>query len=107
MSPQGVCSYPRYHLPGPGGPHANPTAQSPHNHPAPAPHDWNLKYNPAGADGRCRILVTLDGRSSQLDLKEGEKAAGAEFDHFGIITTWIDGNGQNVYFDDLTYTLRQ
>ena len=24
-------------------------------------------------------------------------------DRFGLITTWIDGNGQRVYFDDLTY----
>jgi hypothetical protein len=23
------------------------------------------------------------------------------------VTTWIDGNAQHVYFDDLTYTVRQ
>jgi hypothetical protein len=28
-------------------------------------------------------------------------------DHFGLITTWIDGNEQHAYFDDLTYTFRQ
>ena len=34
----------------------------------------------------------------------GHRAAGARFDRFGLITTWIDGNGQLVYFDDLRYT---
>ncbi len=28
-------------------------------------------------------------------------------DRFGLVTTWIDGHGQHVYFDDLTYTCRQ
>jgi hypothetical protein len=31
----------------------------------------------------------------------------ARFDRFGIVTTWIDGNAQDVYFDDLRYTFRQ
>ena len=26
---------------------------------------------------------------------------------FGILTTWVDGNGQNLYLDDLTYTSGQ
>ena len=30
---------------------------------------------------------------------------GTHFNRFGIITTHIDGNGQTVYFDDLTYTV--
>jgi hypothetical protein len=36
----------------------------------------------------------------------GSRAIGQKinFDRFGIITTHIDGNGQTVYFDDLTYT---
>src|SRR5207302_4513691 len=29
------------------------------------------------------------------------------FDRFGIVTTWIDGNAQRLYFDDLTYTCAQ
>ena len=37
-----------------------------------------------------------------LDLRPGVRAAGARFNRFGIVTTWIDGNGQRVYFDDLT-----
>jgi hypothetical protein len=40
-----------------------------------------------------------------LNLDPGHKQIGAEFDRFGIITTHIDGNGQHVYFDDLTYSI--
>ena len=29
------------------------------------------------------------------------------FDRFGLVTPWIDGNGQVVYFDDVTYTTGQ
>jgi len=40
-------------------------------------------------------------------LRPGDKEDGAHFNRFGIITTWIDGNGQRIYFDDLTYTFQQ
>ena len=30
---------------------------------------------------------------------------GRDRNRFGIVTTHIDGNGQTVYFDDLTYTV--
>jgi hypothetical protein len=43
----------------------------------------------------------------RLGLKKGDRAAGARFDRFGLVTTWVDGNGQRVYFDDLTYTCKQ
>jgi hypothetical protein len=68
---------------------------------------WSLEYSPAGAGGRGRIAVRLGKQSVGLDLKEGDRAAGARFDRFGMITTWVDGNGQHVSFDDLTYTARQ
>ena len=51
--------------------------------------------------------MTLDDRSVSLDLGAGHQRAGARFVRFGIITTWIDGNAQHIYFDDLTYTSRQ
>jgi hypothetical protein len=70
-------------------------------------HTWNLTYSPKEANGHGRISVTLDGQTVHLDMEPGSKSAGARFDRFGIITTWIDGNGQQVYFDDLTYTIRQ
>ncbi len=67
-------------------------------------HAWSLDYDPEGAGGKGRILVTLDGHSVTMDLGQGDKREGTKFNRFGIVTTWIDGNGQRVYFDDLNYT---
>jgi hypothetical protein len=67
-------------------------------------HDWALQYDPRGEG---KITVSLDGRSVEIALKPGQKDAATVFDRFGFITTWIDGNGQKVYFDDLTYTVSQ
>jgi hypothetical protein len=39
-----------------------------------------------------------------VNLAPGHKDVGATFDRFGITTTWIDGNGQHIYLDDITYT---
>jgi hypothetical protein len=68
------------------------------------PHDWTLDYDPSAAGGHGRITLTLDGRSATLDLQPGHRAGAPAFDRFGLVTTWIDGNGQTIYFDDLTYT---
>ena len=43
------------------------------------------------------------GRDTEAQGSGGNR--GAHFNRFGIITTHIDGNGQTVYFDDLTYTV--
>ena len=67
-------------------------------------HDWFLRYDPAGANGKGQITVGLDEQTCTLDLGPGDKDAGATFDRFGICTPWIDGNSVTVYFDDLTYT---
>ncbi|WP_165247275.1 hypothetical protein [Paludisphaera soli] len=78
-------------------------AGSPHIYPDGASHAWSLSYDP---EGPGRITVRLDDRSVTLDVGEAAKADGARFDRFGLVTTWIDGNGQHVFFDDLTYTCR-
>ena len=70
-------------------------------------HDWTLEYSPAAAGGRGQITLTLDRKAVRLDLNEATRASGTRFDRFGIVTTWIDGNSQNIFFDDLTYTCRQ
>jgi hypothetical protein len=67
-------------------------------------HEWTLAYSPKG---KGRITVTLDGKAASLELSAAHRALGASFDRFGIVTTHIDGNGQQVWFDDLTYTCRQ
>ncbi len=65
--------------------------------------EWSLVYDPAG-DGT--VTLTVDGESTRMELAPGDKE-GVTFDRFGLLTTWIDGNGQTVYFDDLTYTVSQ
>lgn len=73
-------------------------------YPDSAAHAWTLEYDPAAANGRGQIVVALDGVGVRLDLEPGLKMAGAHFNRFGLITTHRDGNGQRIYFDDLTYT---
>lgn len=79
----------------------------PYIYPDDKAHQWTLHYSPLAADGKGRITLSLDGKSVVLDLQEGHKKAGAHFNRFGFITTWVDGNGQHIYFDDLTYTSTQ
>jgi hypothetical protein len=80
---------------------------APYLYPDGVPRKWSLRYAPEEADGRGRITLTLGERSVSLDLGAGHRGSGTRFDRFGFITTWIDGNGQQVYFDDLTYTWKQ
>ena len=90
-----------------GGASSGMGANPPRIYPDGAAHDWTLEYDPAAANGNGRIIVSLDGNAVSMDLAPGAKTAGAEFDRFGLVTPWIDGNGQHVYFDDLSYTCRQ
>jgi hypothetical protein len=105
-SSEGFCFYPVARLPGRDGA-ASPDLRTVRILPDGAAHDWTMEYDPAGANGRGRITLALDGRRIHLDLNEGDKASGARFDRFGFVTPWIDGNGQVVYFDDLTYSVNQ
>jgi hypothetical protein len=71
------------------------------------PHGWTLSYHPAVSGGGGKIALSLDGRTAQVNLRPQDRLPGGLFDRFGIVTTWIDGNGQSIYFDDLTYTATQ
>jgi hypothetical protein len=70
-------------------------------------HDWSLEYNPGGVQGRGQITLALDGKSNTFDLEPGAKRHHTTFDRFGIVTSWIDGNSQDVYWDDIAYTIGQ
>jgi hypothetical protein len=105
-SREGFHFYPAYRNHG-GGISSGMGPTPPRIYPDGAAHDWTLHYDPAAANGNGRITVTLDGKSTSIDLAPGDKAAGGHFDRFGLVTPWIDGNGQHAYFDDLTYTSSQ
>jgi hypothetical protein len=66
-----------------------------------------MEYNPDGAGGNGQITVTLDGKSNTFEFEAGAKAHRTTFDRFGIVTSWIDGNSQEVYWDDISYTVGQ
>src|SRR6266705_3139593 len=81
------------------------TPKPPYIYPNGESRDWTLDYDPDGNGGTGSIIVTLDGQAVTLNLDSGHKQIGAHFNRFGIITTHIDGSGQTVYLDDLTYTI--
>jgi len=85
--------------------HGHAARAAPHIYPDSAIHDWTLEYDPLAAGGKGQI--TLDKRSVSQNLANGHKTAGARLNRFGLITTWVDGNSQTIYFDDLTYTCKQ
>ena len=70
-------------------------------------HNWSFEYDPSAADDHGVMRIMLDEQTAMLQLRDGDKSSGATFDRFGIVTSWIDGNSQNVYFDDITYTVSQ
>jgi len=105
-SSEGFFFYPVYHTKGDQGRYPR-LRDCPRIYPDGASHDWSLEYDPDGAGGKGQITVSLDGHSATFALEESAKASGTRFDRFGIVTSWIDGNSQNVYWDDITYTVKQ
>jgi hypothetical protein len=105
-SREGFFAYPAYRVRGDGQGHAAGDDR-PRVLPDGTGHDWSLIYDPMAAGRRGRITLIVDGKAAAVDLGAGHRATGAKFDRFGLVTTWIDGNAQRVYFDDLTYTCEQ
>jgi hypothetical protein len=71
------------------------------------PHDWSFEFSPDANQGNGQITVTLDSQRVDLPLALGHRSQPTSFNRFGLLTTWVDGNSQTIYFDDLTYTFRQ
>jgi hypothetical protein len=78
----------------------------PHILPDGAPHEWEMEFLP-DAGGAGRIRLRFDKQVCALELSAEDLAGNVRFDRFGLITTWIDGNGQHIYFDDIHYTFAQ
>ncbi len=70
-------------------------------------HAFRFTYDPKDNGGVGRIRVWLDEEEFTLDLKPEQRAAGARFDHFGLMNLRRGGKYVTVYFDDLTYTARR
>jgi hypothetical protein len=130
-SAEGFYLYPTYGLDQEGvradGGRGSPTP--PYIYPDGESRPWTLDYHPDSNGGTGSITVTLGapaprqsgfgpaggpaprrsgragGQAVTLNLDPGHKQIGAHFNRFGIITTHIDGSGQTVYFDDLSYTI--
>jgi hypothetical protein len=105
-SREGFFFAPTYRVNGDGRGYASDT-KPPYIYPDGKSRAWTLDYSPSQSSGGGRITVTLDGQQIRLELSRDHRATGAEFDRFGIVTTWVDGNGQHIYFDDLNYTCSQ
>jgi hypothetical protein len=75
--------------------------------PTKAPRTFAFHYEPNADYGGGRMIVTLDGESSTLDLTADQRAVAGPFDRFGIAN--LRGGGKYVvaYFDDLSYTVRR
>jgi hypothetical protein len=105
-SSEGFCFYPVYRTQGRQS-RISAARRFNHIYPDGKDHHWSLDYDPLGASGKGEITVVFDGDSRTFDLEEGDRSAGTTFDRFGIVTSWIDGNSQNIYWDDITYTVTQ
>ena len=70
-------------------------------------HMFRFNYNPKDNHGVGRVSVWLDQQQFILDLKPEQRAAGARFDHFGLMNRRKGGKYVTLYFDDLTYTARR
>lgn len=101
-SSEGFLVYPLYGVDREAqGSHAGRESRRPYIYPDGRPHEWTLEYSPVG---NGKLTVALDGQPVTLELTRAHREIGARFDRFGIVTTHIDGNAQEVYFDDLKYT---
>lgn len=105
-SAQGFFVYPVYRVHGDGA-NGGITPGSRLIYPDGTPHIWALEYTPPADGADARVTLTVDDTTVTMPVNAEHVAAGASFDRFGLVTPWIDGNGQVAYFDDLTFTAKQ
>jgi hypothetical protein len=71
------------------------------------PLPFKVVYDPKANNNLGRLTVTIDGKSSSMDLTEKQRSSGVRFDRFGIANTRDGGKYVVIYFDDLNYTARR
>ena len=70
-------------------------------------HGWTMLYDPDAEGGLGQITTTLDGYARSLTLNAGDKADGATFDRFGMMSWNNGGHYVDAYFDDVAYTVAE
>ena len=68
------------------------------------PHDFSFEYTPPKGDKPGSLTARLDSEIVSLSFPADHLKIGAHFNRLGLISTHTDGNGQHLYFDDLTFT---
>lgn len=83
------------------------TAKFPIIKPDGAVHTWSFEYRPNTKPNSSTIVISLDGVAQEHEFATSDSLEQTVCDRFGIITSWIDGNSQDVFLDDLRYTVSQ
>jgi hypothetical protein len=70
---------------------------------------FSFDYDPAANDGQGRIIAKLDDQVVTIDAKKNQilRSGGGTFDRFGLLNVRSGGKYVEVYFDDLTYTVKR
>jgi hypothetical protein len=68
---------------------------------------FSFDYDPSANNSRGRITAKLDDAVITVDLKKEMRRVGAHFDRFGLMNARSGGKYVEVYFDDLTYTVKR
>lgn len=105
-SSEGFFVYPGYRVEGDGESRGYGQGRA-RIYPDGKPHEWTLEYTPPTGSTDASIVLTFDGVTVTQSVDPDRLTVGATFNRFGLITPWIDGNGQVVYFDDLDFTIEQ
>ncbi|MBX3176593.1 MAG: hypothetical protein KF886_04475 [Candidatus Hydrogenedentes bacterium] len=71
------------------------------------PVPFSFDYDPDANGGVGRVTYTIGGNEGGFDLSAEQREAGARFDRFGLACVRRGGNSIEIYFDDLTYTVRR
>lgn len=99
-SGEGFYVYPVVRSGGDAGGSA-PYSGAPRIYPDGVSRAWALDYDPISGE----VVVALDAERVRWAVPEDVRTSGAQFDHLGFVSPWIDGNGQRIYIDDLRYTV--
>jgi len=69
---------------------------------------FSFDYDPAANNGAGSIVAKLDDNVTTVNFRTADvRRSGARFDRFGLLNVRSGGKYVEVYFDDLTYTVKR